>query len=485
MPSLKSLVFDLFLVALATLAAAITRENFEIVNAKLIALLPYLLITLFGAGVVLPTFGIHRSAWQFTSMRDCLRITAAIVVVVLSAVAIGFLVNRLEGVARSLPLIQALLIILFLIGARLIKRTSHDRRVRPAPAPADRIETVLVIGLNKLAEFYLQCIAEFHSNVRIAGVLGEGGRVGRFMHEHPVLGEAEQVVSTLRRLETHGVFVDCILVTLARNDLSLAVRNALSQIQKTTTIRLEYLTERMGIQSPPPAIRAESSPEAPVNSRVAAVNLALGEVSYHQVKRAIDVVASAVAVILLTPVFLLVGLLVAADVGLPIVFWQQRPGLGGRPFRLYKFRTMGDAHDADGRQKSEGERVSAVGDLLRRTRLDELPQLLNILKGDMSFVGPRPLLPVDQPIDCAPRLIVRPGLTGWAQIKGGRQISPSDKATLDVWYVRNMSPALDLEIILRTVPMLIFGERVVKSAVSQAWRASAPNRAIQQEIRTS
>jgi lipopolysaccharide/colanic/teichoic acid biosynthesis glycosyltransferase len=104
----------------------------------------------------------------------------------------------------------------------------------------------------------------------------------------------------------------------------------------------------------------------------------------------------------------------------------------------------------------------------------------------MSFVGPRPLLPVDQPIDCAARLVVRPGLTGWAQIKGGRQISPSDKATLDVWYVRNMSLALDLEIILGTVPMLIFGERVIESAAAQALRdlkiARAPNRAIQQEI---
>ena len=483
MSSLKSLVFDLFLVALASIAAAITRDNFEIVDARLIALVPYLFITLTVAGVVLPALGIDRSAWQFTSLRDCLRIAAATVVIVLIAVAFDFLVNRLDGVARALPLIQALLIVLFLVSARILKRASHDRRVRPAPAPSDRIETVLVIGLNGLAEFYLQCIAEFHSsNVRIAGVLGEGGRVGRSVHSYPVLGEPEQVVSTLRQLETHGVFVDCILATVSRNDLSLAVQDALSQIQETTTIRLEYLAERMGLQSPPArTVVAKLSPKEPVGPTVAAVNEALG-VSYHQVKRAIDVAVSAAAVILLAPLFLLVGLLVAADVGFPVVFWQQRPGLRGRPFRLYKFRTMGDAHYGDGQRKSDGERSSAVGDFLRRTRLDELPQVFNILKGDMSFVGPRPLLPVDQPIDCAARLVVRPGLTGWAQIKGGRQISPSDKAALDVWYVRNMSLALDLEIMLGTVPMLIFGERVADSAVGQAWRdlkvASAPNRLI-------
>ena len=488
MPALKSLLFDLFLVALATLAALITRENFEIIDAKLIALLPYLVITVSIAGVVLPALGIHRSAWQFTSLRDCLRIAAATALVVLSAVAIGFLVNRLDGVARALPLIQALLIISLLVGARILKRASHDRRIRSAPAPSDRIETILVIGLNKLAEFYLQCIAEFHSgHVKIAGVLGQGGRVGRSVHSHPVLGEPEQVVSTLRRLETHGVFVDCILVTMARSDLSHAVQNALSQIQQTTTIRLEYLSERMGIQLPPAhTVVAKNSPEEPLSSAVAAVNRVLGGGSYHQIKRVIDVVASTAAVILLAPLFLLVGLVVAADVGLPVVFWQQRPGLGGRPFRLYKFRTMGDAHNDDGERKSDGERASAVGSLLRRTRLDELPQLFNILKGDMSFVGPRPLLPVDQPIDCAARLVVRPGLTGWAQIKGGRQISPSDKTALDVWYVRNMSLTLDLEIMLGTAPMLIFGEPLANSSVGQTWRdlkiASAPDRVIQQEI---
>jgi lipopolysaccharide/colanic/teichoic acid biosynthesis glycosyltransferase len=402
-------------------------------------------------------------------------------------VALGFLVNRLDGIYRTLPLIQALLIISFLVGARILKRASYDRRVRSKPPPSDRIETILVIGLNKLAEFYLQCVAEFHSShLRIAGVLGEGGQAGRSVHSHPVLGEPEQVVSTLRRLETHGVFVDCILVTVPRDDLSLAVQDELLQIQGTTTIRLEYLAERMGIQSPPARTGVgKPSLEEPLGSTIPTVNRALGPVPYHRVKQAIDVAASAAAVILFSPLLLLVGLLVAADVGLPVVFWQQRPGLRGRPFRLYKFRTMGDALSADGQRKSEAERVSAVGNFLRRTRLDELPQLFNILKGDMSFVGPRPLLPVDQPIDCPTRLTVRPGLTGWAQIKGGREISPSDKAALDVWYVRNMSLALDLEIILGTVPMLIFGERVVQSAVRQAGRSSAPNRVIQQEIRTS
>jgi lipopolysaccharide/colanic/teichoic acid biosynthesis glycosyltransferase len=488
-PSLRSLLFDLFLVALATVAAAVTRDNFEIVPARLISLIPYLVITLSVAGFVLPTFGINRSPWRFTSMKDGLRIIGATITVMLSSVAIGFLANRLDGVARALPVIQVLLIISFLVGVRVLARVSHDRRVRAAPAPSDGAETVLVIGLNRLAELYLQCLAELDSgHVRIAGLLGEEGRVGLSVHSHPVLGTPEQIASTLRRLETHGVFVDRILVAIPRDDLSPAVQDALSQIQETTTICIEYLAERMGLQSPPAgsAVAMPASAET-VSSALTAVNQAFDQVPYHRVKRAIDLVGSAVLLVTVAPLFLAVGLLVAADVGLPLVFWQQRPGLRGRAFKLHKFRTMADAYCSEGQRKSDDARISAVGNFLRRSRLDELPQLFNILKGEMSFVGPRPLLPVDQPIDSRSRLLVRPGLIGWAQIKGGRQISPDDKAALDVWYVRNMSFMLDLKILLETVPMLIFGERVTETAIIHARRdvqqaARIPDGMIQQEI---
>jgi lipopolysaccharide/colanic/teichoic acid biosynthesis glycosyltransferase len=478
MPSLRSLTFDLFLVALATVAAAVTRDNFEIVAPKLIALVPYLVITLAVAGIAFPIFGISRSLWEFSSMRDGLRIVGATIIVVLSAVSLGFVVNRLDGVARALPIIQGLLIFTFVFGARAVTRVSHERRVRSAPMNyGDQAETVLVIGLNKLAELYLQCLAELDTGrVRIAGLLGEGGRVGLTMHSYPVLGTPEQVASAIRRLELHGVFVDRILVALPRDDLSVAAHEALAQIQETTTIGLEYLAEQMGIQSSPvdSVAAAKSTPKEPVSSTVAAVNLAFGEVPYHRVKRVIDILGSAVLIIVFVPIFFLVGLLVAADMGLPLVFWQQRPGLRGRPFRLYKFRTMADAYDSGDKRKPDSARVSAVGDFLRRCRLDELPQLFNILKGEMSFVGPRPLLPVDQPVHSKLRLLVRPGLSGWAQIKGGRQISPADKAALDVWYVRNMSFALDLKILLGTVPILILGERVREPAIVDARRHMQP-----------
>jgi lipopolysaccharide/colanic/teichoic acid biosynthesis glycosyltransferase len=474
MHSLKSLLLDLFLVAIATTAAVVVRDNFEIVEGRLISVVPYLAMTLAVAGFVLPTFGISRSLWKFTSMRDYLRVVAATITLVASAVAIGFLLNRLDGVARSLPILQGLLIVSFLVGARVLTRASHGRRVRSAPPPSDGVETVLVIGLNKMTELYLHCLAEFDSGrVRIAGLLGEGGQVGIFVHSHPVLGTPEQVASALQYLEVRGVFVDRIVVATPRNDLPLAAHVALAQIQETTTICLEYLAERMGMKSASEGSAiAKSLPQKSANegSAVAAVDLALGQVPYHHFKRAIDILASAALLITLVPLFLLVGLLVALDIGLPVIFWQQRPGFRGLPFKLYKFRTMSNAYDADGRRISDSQRASVVGNFLRRSRLDELPQLINILRGEMSFVGPRPLLPVDQPMDNAARLRVRPGLTGWAQINGGRQISATDKAALDVWYVRNMSLALDLEILLRTVPMVIVGEQVTETAIVQAWQ---------------
>jgi lipopolysaccharide/colanic/teichoic acid biosynthesis glycosyltransferase len=115
------------------------------------------------------------------------------------------------------------------------------------------------------------------------------------------------------------------------------------------------------------------------------------------------------------------------------------------------------------------ERLSPVGELLRRTRLDELPQLFNILRGDMSFIGPRPLLPRDQDVSHRARLLVRPGLTGWAQVVGGRAISANDKAALDVWYVKHASLWLDFKVVLKTIPIVLFGETISRHQIESAW----------------
>jgi lipopolysaccharide/colanic/teichoic acid biosynthesis glycosyltransferase len=157
---------------------------------------------------------------------------------------------------------------------------------------------------------------------------------------------------------------------------------------------------------------------------------------------------------------------VAIDVGFPIVFWQKRPGKFGRPFKLFKFCTMRSAHDSAGARIADEKRSSIVGLILRRARLDEIPQLYNILIGEMSFVGPRPLLTVDQPMESSARQLVRPGLTGMAQVFGARDISPEDKNALDIWYVQHASLSLDIKILVRTPLVLLRGERVNQFALS-------------------
>jgi len=131
---------------------------------------------------------------------------------------------------------------------------------------------------------------------------------------------------------------------------------------------------------------------------------------------------------------------------------------------------MSAPYDKHSRRVPDEQRLSVVGRPLRCTRLDELPQLYNVLVGDMSFVGPRPLLPCDQSPDYAARLSVRPGITGWAQVNGGRIVSPRDKAILDIWYVNKASFVLDLKIVLRTMQMVLFGDRINTEAVYQARR---------------
>jgi lipopolysaccharide/colanic/teichoic acid biosynthesis glycosyltransferase len=172
------------------------------------------------------------------------------------------------------------------------------------------------------------------------------------------------------------------------------------------------------------------------------------------VKRICDLVVASIALFLLSPFLLVVSLLVRWRLGAPIFFRQQRPGLLGKPFWLFKFRTMTNARDACGSLIPDAQRLTPFGSLLRATSIDELPELINILRGEMSFIGPRPLLMQYLPLysqEQARRHEVRPGITGWAQINGRNAISWEEKFRLDVWYVDHQSFWLDLRIFLITI----------------------------------
>ncbi len=192
----------------------------------------------------------------------------------------------------------------------------------------------------------------------------------------------------------------------------------------------------------------------------------------QMLKRLIDIVGSAGGLALLLPVVLSVAIAIRLQLGSPVLFRQTRPGLHGRPFTMLKFRTMLDAHDAQGRPLPDSERLTRLGRFLRSTSLDELPELWNVLRGEMSLVGPRPLLMEYLPLysaEQARRHEVRPGVTGWAQVNGRNALSWEEKFALDVWYVDHRSLALDLKILLLTVRKVF-----VREGISAEGEATMP-----------
>lgn len=189
-------------------------------------------------------------------------------------------------------------------------------------------------------------------------------------------------------------------------------------------------------------------------------------------KRAFDLAIAAPAVVVTAPIMAGVALALAKDIGSPVLFRHTRPGLHGEPFVLLKFRTMRDTRDASGALLSDAERLSKVGSVVRKLSLDELPQLLNVLKGEMSIVGPRPLLMeylARYSPEQARRHDVKPGITGWAQVNGRNAISWEQKFAFDVWYVEHESLALDVKILLKTAMKVL-----ARSDISASGHATMP-----------
>lgn len=181
------------------------------------------------------------------------------------------------------------------------------------------------------------------------------------------------------------------------------------------------------------------------------------------IKRLLDLLVSSTLLISLSPIIALTALLVRIKLGSPVIFMQQRPGLHGIPFYVYKFRTMTSEKDSMGELLPDHLRLTAFGSLMRKFSLDELLQLINVIKGELSLIGPRPLLMEYLPLyteEQAKRHLVRPGITGWAQIHGRNAVTWEERFERDVWYVENQSLALDFKILLLTVKKVIRSEGV-------------------------
>lgn len=390
------------------------------------------------------------------SVHDALDVGKAVLVSEFMTCLVLFSVTRLEGIPRSTPLIHALILSAGLVIARAFVRMAHSERDVSVPVGKVTTEHIVMIGSNRLSSLYINFLRAYASgHHRVIGILDDRSEMkGRSIAGVRVLGPSHHLLSIIAEFKEHGILTDRVIVG---GDPSLLAQDAMFEVDricKENGIRLDFVPQLVGLSALcAPVVqnqtetKAESSP------------IGFSPSPYLQVKRYFDFCFSFALIIVLLPVFIVVAAIVLIDVGSPVFFWQQRVGMNRQTFQMHKFRSLKPAFDWRARSVSTTERMSWIGTLLRRTRLDELPQLLNVLVGDMSLIGPRPLLPRDQPSNPTLRLMVRPGITGWAQVNGGKLLTSEEKNALDEWYIRNASLRVDLKIIAMTIVLMFIGER--------------------------
>ena len=413
-------------------------------------------------------FRIRDGMTHLFSVNDALDIAKAVLLSEFFTCLALFSLTRLDGIPRSTPLIHALLLTAGLLTARVFVRAAHpERDLAPTGQLNPPVEHIILIGSNRLSALYIDFLRAYAPNCnRVIAVLDDNAEmIGRSIAGVRVLGPTIDLLPIINEFKEHGIRTDRIIVG---GDSDFLTKEAMAEIIHICTeyeIELDNVPQLVGLNT----LRApiEDQPEREETSRIV-----FSPSSYFRVKHFVDFSLSLLLIVVLLPVFLIIAAMVLLDVGSPIFFWQRRVGINGQGFHMHKFRTLKPAYDDQGR--STTDRVSGLGALLRKFRLDELPQLLNVLVGDMSLVGPRPLLPHDQPSDSTVRLMVRPGITGWAQVNGGKLIAPEEKNALDAWYVRNASFWLDLKIIGKTIIFMLGGESRHAQAETYSTAIEAP-----------
>jgi lipopolysaccharide/colanic/teichoic acid biosynthesis glycosyltransferase len=455
--------FDLFWAATSPLLALYLRDAYILSSKGAQITLLYCGLSLACSMVAFLMFRLSAGVSRYFSVHDALNVVKAAVTAGLLSSLVLFTFNRLDGIPRSTPLLQVLILAAGLLAARTVMLLLDDDGQVVATKLPDQLlaEHIIMIGSTRLSSLYIRFLRSYcPDHHRIVAVLDHTNRfVGRAICGVPVVSLVQHLEPVIEEFAVHGVRTDRVIIGGNDDLLSEKMLSDVRRVCGQRDIALDFVPELVGLQHlqkpfvAPALIQKQSSAALP---------------PYYRIKRLIDFFAALAAIITLSPLFLMCSVLVLFAFGSPAIFWQQRVGRYGRSFLLYKFRTLRAPFDWHGHPVPAHRRISALGILLRDTHLDELPQLFNVLVGDMSLVGPRPLLPHDQPTNASQRLSVRPGITGWAQINGGNLVTMDEKGALDDWYVRHISLWLDLRIALLTLRFLFTGERRSKNAISEA-----------------
>ncbi len=457
-------VFDTVWAAISPLLALYIRDAFILSfdGARTAAL--YCGISLAFSIIAFLAFRISDGVSRYFSVHDALKVAKAAVAAGVMTALVIFTFTRLEGIPRSTPFIHVLILLAGLITARTLALLRNPERQVLGRPDDSAIEHIIIIGSNRLSSLYIKFIPAYSpERHRIIAVLDDEPRlIGRAIVGVPVIATPQNLEPVIDEFSVHGVRTDRIIIG---GDEGLLSEEELARIRRVCEQReicLDFVPRLIGLselQAPRKNIELKV-----VENWSPVVSLP----PYFRVKPFLGFFVAIAAVIVLSPLFITACLLVLLDVGSPVLFWQQRIGQGGSNFLLHKFRTLRPPFDWQGQPVPEDRRLSWIGRLLRKTRLDELPQLFNVLVGDMSLIGPRPLLPHDQPTNPSVRLSARPGITGWAQVNGGNLVTVDEKGALDEWYIRNASLWLDLRIVGLTFLFLLTGERRSEQAVVDA-----------------
>ena len=433
-------------------ALAFTQQNWTMVSIYC-ALSSAFAITAFLA------FRLQDTATQNFSAHEALDIAEAVLFAELLTCGFLFTLTRLDGIPRSMPLYHGLLLAAGLILARITIRAGAQGESGIDYQSSS--ERVILIGANRLASSFIRLLGAYAPNRQsVVAVLDEKSlMIGRALGGVQVLGTPQELDAIVGEFAVHGVKINRVIIAGESDLISSAALHDVERVCKKRHMGLAFLPRMLGLTEQsafkPAFVDAPLQPQVDVELS-----------AYLRFKRFIDVAASLALLVLLLPIFAIATVLVLFDLGSPVLFWQERTGWKGRPFLIYKYRTLRAPFDDDGTPAIGDRQPSAIGRFLRATRIDELPQLINVLLGDMSLIGPRPLLPEDQPSNTSLRLSVRPGITGWAQVHGAKLVSKEEKEGFDEHYVGNASLWLDIKIVLMTLRMM--GKNYLGSAEASA-----------------
>jgi lipopolysaccharide/colanic/teichoic acid biosynthesis glycosyltransferase len=447
--------------------ALLIRDDSAFSKGQQKELLVYIGVSAVTTGLSFIRFRVSHRVSGFFSVHDAAAVFWASAVGLISAVVVCFLWNRLDGIPRSVPVLHFIILTSGNIAARLFRYHRRRRRDRPTATPVN-VENLLLVGASNLAWYYIQIIDDLMPDVyHIVAILDDRRKLqSRYIHGYAVAGRISDIEAVIAEYAVHGIKIHRVILGVTRDALgNVRYGKILSAAQKFN-LEITDLVDQFGLQKLRRSGTAKSISQAPVQDKRA---------FFWQMKRMFDLVMSITALLLCSPAALIIAPLVALDCGLPVYFWQMRVGRNGKRIAVYKFRTLKAPYSRKGESISEEERMSWFGLALRRTHLDELPQLLSVMRGNMSLIGPRPLLPVDLSVKPALRFAIRPGITGWAQINGGTLVSAEEKNALDEWYIRHASVGLECRILLGTLRALFFPMKRNEVAIEAALREQALN----------